>query len=190
MQAMTSRNPEQSNIRIERLGASGLEIHVPPEVARAPRMARTACLFAAIFLGFTALWVWVVVVYRLPIIVRILFYCAAVPFAVVDFILLVAAINSLLRRFRIEIDSDALTVSDYWLFLRWQKNTIPLGDITKVEYRAPGSVNQKPYYSLLVHHRRDSTPHETTLATAIADEREAEWLVDEISAALPNGRKP
>ncbi|NOZ20521.1 MAG: hypothetical protein GXP25_05460 [Planctomycetes bacterium] len=177
--------PAQSKIRVERRDASHLEVRVPPEAIRTPRVAVMACAYAALFLGFTVLWVWLALTSRAPLFLRVFSYVAMIPLAVADFVLLVAAANAWLRRIRVEIESDTLTISDFWLFLRWQKKVIPVGDITKIDYGVTGSASRKSNYSVLVHFRQAGVPSWATIASAIAEEREALWLTDELRAALP-----
>ncbi|MEW6357887.1 MAG: hypothetical protein AB1696_16250 [Planctomycetota bacterium] len=176
----------QSNIRVEHRGASGLEVHVPPEVTRAPRFALVTCIYLIGFLAFTASLAWIAWAIKAWIVVRILIYAALVPLAPVDFVLLVAALNAFLRRFCIEINGDALTINDYWFSLQWQKKVIPVGDITRIDYAAAGSAGKKTYHTVVVHFRRGDAPAWATLASAIADEGEARRLVSDIRAAIPH----
>ena len=100
-----------------------------------------------------------------------------IVFTFFDVIMVIACFSSLLGRSRITADCNTLTVA-HNLFRGGRRHSNSAGDIVAIEKRFSGSAQLQ---EVIAKHRDG---HIIRLATNIRDPLEADWLVNEISAAL------
>ena len=126
--------------------------------------------FPALMIAWTALTVGLWKMHGLPLPLRI-------GFTFFDVIMVIACFSSLLGRSSITADCNTLTVA-HNLFRGGRRHSVSAGDIVAIEKRFSGSAQLQ---EVIAKHRDG---HIIRLATNIRDPLEADWLVNEISAAL------
>jgi hypothetical protein len=99
-------------------------------------------------------------------------------FGVFDLLITVAAFNLLFLRRRVVVTPQGATIQTSWLIIK-KEHKIAAADITGITAQQGMTVGHTAYYDLKVRTSRDFTA-----ASSIADKPEADWLVQQMSAAL------
>jgi hypothetical protein len=160
-----SPNPT-SRIRVQ-TSAEGKEFIFP--AARNPGVALWLTLFAAIWTA----GVWFTIVKHAPIIFPIVL-------GLFDLLFLLIVSSVWFSASRVVIGPDALHRHKTWLFLRSRKKFLR-EEIKDIKLHIGMTSGTKAFYDLRI---VTVFGRETTVASSIADKREAEWLAQEMKMAL------
>lgn len=98
----------------------------------------------------------------------------------VSLVFLVATINCWLKRVRVTVTRDAVTIARHWLVFG-RKIIVPTGDIDGFSVEFGMQNNSKTYHAIKLAKRGGI---KIPVITMILDQREADWIAQEMTTAL------
>jgi hypothetical protein len=164
------RRDEHSRIQFTD-GPGGREFYFPAARNLGTTLLLTAIFFvwtgftAAAYLGFKSLFFEIV-------------------FSLVDVLIFVACLNLWFKSSRVTIDSTGVRAANRWLIFGRTRN-FDAGNIARFETKVGMTSGQRTFQDIQLITRADK---KITIASGIASQPEAAWLVQEMTKAL--GRKP
>jgi hypothetical protein len=163
------RKQIHSKIQVNDLPGGGREFISPP--ARNTGLAIGLTLFWLVWTGIVAalFWNWRQVPALFPLV-----------FGAFDLVITIFAFNLLFLRRRVVVTPEQATVQTSWLMFKKERKLAAAG-ITGFSAQPGMTVGHSAYYDLKIH---AGDPQGITAAGNIPDKPEADWLVQQMSAAI------